>query len=75
MCLRYRTLDPKSKRLFMLGNLCLVIAIVAQYLYHPAGQVEKNVLDGVRGLLYGISIGINFFVIRRGQCHSAETYR
>ena len=71
MCIRYRTLDPKSKRLFVLGNLCLVIAILAQYFYHPMS--ENHLLEGVRGLFYGISIGVNIFVIRRRRCRSAES--
>jgi hypothetical protein len=73
MCVPYRQLDPKTRRLVAIGNLCLVIGLLLWNFVHPSSQIEKNWLDGVTGLLMGLSIGINLFAFRFAQSCREKT--
>lgn len=49
------------------ANLALSIGLVLPYFIHPAGQRSADWLDGIRGLLIGVSIGMNLSIIRFGR--------
>jgi len=78
MCIADRQLDPKTRRRMIIGNLSLILGIllwnsVRWNWIHPSSQIERNYLDGVCGLLLGISIGINLFVLRHcSRCGQKE---
>lgn len=55
MGLRDRLRDPKT--LFRLGMLCLLLGILASWLVHPS-EASQGVIDGARGVLYGLAIGL-----------------
>jgi hypothetical protein len=57
----------KSASLIPVASLCLVVAILWPYLFHPATSFWKDASDGLRGLLFGASIGINVMAIRLGR--------
>ena len=54
-------MDSKSRRFMAVGSLCLDIGLLLHLFIHPSGQTAKDWLDGVSGLLIGISIGTNLF--------------
>ena len=64
MCVPYSQQDPQSRRLMVIGNLCLVAGLLLWNFAHPATQIEKNCLHALTGLLMGISIAINLYVLR-----------
>jgi hypothetical protein len=78
MCIADRQLDPKTRRLMVIANLSFILAILLRnserwHWFHPSSQIERNYLDGVCGLLLGISIGINLFVLRHcSRCGQKE---
>ncbi len=45
------------------GMLCLSVAIMFPIFVHPAGQVGRNWFEGLRGFLFGISIGLNLMAV------------
>jgi hypothetical protein len=61
---RFRNLDPKARRLTVLGNATLVVAIGVWNFARPAGGPGHAVLDALCGLLFGISIGANLAALR-----------
>jgi len=73
MFLRKLTLDPKTQRLSLAANLCVVIAIGAPYFFHPTGQLEVNVLKGVRWLFLGFAIAASLIAIQRGRRCAKES--
>lgn len=71
MSIRFRSLDPKSRRLVAAGNLSLAIALVLWNFARPAGVASHAWLDAICGLFFGISIGANLTAIRRaGRCRT-----
>jgi hypothetical protein len=52
--------------------LCLVFAILLPKMIHPGARFSQDAIDGVDGLLYCISIGINLLALplasRRRRC-------
>lgn len=67
MFFRRRQFDPKTRRQIALANACLAVALIMRYCVHPTGTIAMEVFDGVYGLMIGISIGVNFFVLRSGR--------
>jgi len=57
--------------------MCLVVGILSPYLFHPATHLGKDLSDGLRGLLFGASIGINLMAVRlarrRVRCGNSTT--
>ena len=43
--------------------LFLVIGILFPMIVHPVSQVAKNWAEGIRGLFFGISFGINIMAL------------
>jgi hypothetical protein len=57
MCIGKRT--NKAAGLIPVGMMFLVVGILWQNLFHPTTQSWKNWSDGLRGLMFGLSIGIS----------------
>ncbi len=70
MCIGNR--KNKSAGLIPVASMCLVVGILWPYLFHPATSFGKDLSDGLRGLLFGASIGIHVMAIglarRQGRC-------
>ena len=62
MSLRNRLQDAKT--LFRLGMLCLLAGILASWFLHPAPGFSQDAIDGARGVLYGLSIGLCLWSVR-----------
>jgi hypothetical protein len=54
-----------SRFLMPIGMMFLVIAILFPTLTHPSSTLSQDWLDGIRGLLYGLSIGFNLLAVLR----------
>ena len=67
MCLPYHLRDPKTRFLMVIGNLSLVAAILMLKFFRPSTGAAQEWTDGLSGLLFGISIGINLMAIRSGR--------
>jgi len=65
MCIGNR--KNKSAALIPVASMCLVVGLLWPYLFHPATALGKDLSDGLRGLLFGASIGINVMAIRLGR--------
>lgn len=52
---RKRITDPN--RMIKIGMLAMIPAGLSRLFLHPSAGVTENMLDGVNGFLYGISIG------------------
>jgi hypothetical protein len=59
-----RKLDPRTRRQVAFGNLCLAVGLGLFTFAHPSGQIEKNLVHALSGLLLGISIGVNLCALR-----------
>ncbi len=73
MCIGNR--KNKSAGLIPVASMCLGLGILWPDLFHPATLLGKDLSDGLRGLLFGASIGINVMAIglarRQGRCSSS----
>ncbi len=67
MCIPCRQRDPRTRRQMFLANISLVVALVMWTFIRPSTGPGHAWLDGLCGLLFGISIGINLLVLRRGR--------
>ena len=47
-----------------IASMCLVVGILWPYLFHPTTTFWKDASEGLRGLLFGASIGINLMAAR-----------
>jgi hypothetical protein len=61
MCLGNRSKNTTA--LIAMGMMFLVVAFLFPMILHPATQMGKNLAEGIRGLLVGLSIGINLFSV------------
>jgi hypothetical protein len=68
MCIGNR--NNKYAALIPVASMCLVVGILWPYLFHPATLLGKDLSDGLRGLLFGLSIGINVMAIRLARRQS-----
>jgi hypothetical protein len=53
--------------MMVIGNFSLVAAIVFWQFVRPAHGPWREWVDGLSGLLFGISIGVNLFALRRAR--------
>jgi hypothetical protein len=49
--------------LYCVANLALVAGLTLPYAFHPVGAPGKDWMEGVRGLLMGVSIGMNLMLV------------
>lgn len=73
MCLlRRRQLDPKSRRFYAAGNLCLVCGLLPSvFSAHGFGHSHSALFDSLRFVLLGSAIGLLYWSTRRkGGCAS-----
>jgi hypothetical protein len=64
MCIPFRQRDPKTRRMRFIGNFSLVAAILVWIILRPSGGLARDWIDGLSGLLFGISIGVNLCAFR-----------
>jgi hypothetical protein len=57
MCIRNRT--NKFTNLIPFAMACLGLGILWPNFFHPVTHSGKDLSDGLRGLFFGVSIGIN----------------
>ena len=54
-----------------IGLVCFVLAQVTHFLIRPASTPARDLVDGIFGLLLGISIGLLLLSLRRRRESSA----
>jgi hypothetical protein len=62
MIFQNRMKNPRT--MVSLGMSFLVIGIVWPWVIHPTTQVWRDAAEGIRGMLFGLSIAINFLSFR-----------
>ena len=66
MSIHERMKDPNL--VLRLGLMFLIVAMLANRFIHPAAIVSDGWTDGIKGLLYGLAIGLMLLsVYRRGR--------
>lgn len=50
--------------LMPIGMMFLVVAILFPTLTHASSKLSQDWFDGIRGLLFGLSIGFNLMAVR-----------
>ncbi len=57
-----------------IGMALLILAVLWPMFFHPASKSGDDLSDAIRGLLFGLAIGINLFSAVRAyrQRHSAS---
>jgi hypothetical protein len=63
MCLQTR-LDARPRTILRIGMLLLAVALIAQRFVHPARGFPEDAADAIRGVLFGLSIGLNLWAVR-----------
>jgi len=63
MTFRDRVKD--RRRMVAFATSCLVIAIALPRIIHPTAHFGRGAIDGLDGLLFGLSIGLNLLVVMR----------
>lgn len=67
MCLSRRQLDPKSRRIFAAGNLCLFSGLALTLIFEKGfGHRYPALFDALRFLLVGSAIALLYWSARRG---------
>ncbi len=61
MCLR-KLQNPKL--VLRLGMIFLIIATLALRFLHPTSRFGEGFTDGVKGMLYGLAIGLTLLSVR-----------
>ena len=51
--------------LIRIAMACLLLALFSQWFLHPTANFGEGVMDGTRGLLFGLSIAFNLLALRR----------
>ena len=71
MMLKSRMKDPDT--MMRIGLVCLVLANLSHFFLHPGGRLGQDLVDGVFGLLIGLTIGCLLVSIwRRGRGDSGD---
>ncbi len=59
-----------------IGNFALAAGLALPYVLHPASVTHKDWMDGVKGLLLGVSIGLNLMLLwSRRRCRKTEAWK
>lgn len=64
---KLRNLDPRSRRQMAWANAALAIGLLMRVFAHPAGTVDRAILDAATGFLLSFSIVANLLVILRAR--------
>ena len=67
MCAPASKLDKKTRSLLAVVNLSLAVGITMLNIGRSHGQAAQAWLDGICGFCIGLSIGVYFFISRRGR--------
>ena len=71
MCVSSRQLDPRTRSIARIANLCLVAGLILWVFVRPSIAPPRPWIDGVCGLLLGFYITVNLVIFRRaGSCRS-----
>jgi hypothetical protein len=62
----FRNQRPDPKLVLKLGMLCLAISIAWPRLVPLTGRLGTDAIDGIKGLLLGLSLGLFFWAGRLG---------
>jgi hypothetical protein len=65
MCICNRQLDPKTRRMMVIGNSSLAISLLLKQFVQPSGQIEQNCIHALCGFLLGFSIVASFSALIR----------
>ena len=65
MLLENRLKDRKT--LMQIGLVCLILGNATHFLIRPTGSPARDWVDGVFGLLIGLSIGLLLLSLRRKE--------
>ena len=65
MTFQIRVKEPKT--MLVIGMSCLALAILWPYINHPATNFGRNLAEGIRGLLFGLSLSFNVMSALRGS--------
>lgn len=49
--------------LLTIGMMCLAFALALPRFVHPTAQFGPDLMDGVRGFVFGVSIGMNLWSV------------
>jgi hypothetical protein len=75
MCVPNHLRDPRTRWMMILGNFSLVVALLLWTFARPCAGTHswpiQPWIDGVSGLLFGISIGANLSAIRCARSRQA----
>jgi len=63
-----RSLDPKTRRIFVAGQLSLVAANLLFLFGQPFAHLYPGALEALRGFLLGLAVVFLFRSIRRKRC-------
>ena len=73
----FRNRIKKPAGLVPVATMFLVVAILWPYCFHPTTKPWTELSEGVRGMMFGISFGINIFAAllsrRQRLCGSSWT--
>ncbi len=61
----FRKAPAALRSLLPLANAFLILGILWPYIYHPATHAGREWSDALRGLVLGLSIGINLMAVWR----------
>ncbi len=64
MCFHNRQLDDKTRRIFAVGNVCLITGLTLNLFSHPASHSAQNIQHAAVGFLLVLAIVINLHTTR-----------
>jgi hypothetical protein len=67
MCVPFRERSRRQRVLMAIANIALLFGIALPGGMHSMARLHPDVLDAVRGLLLGLSIGMNLMILRLGK--------
>ena len=79
MCATNGTRNPRARWMMVLGNFSLVVALLTWSFVRPwavasHASFAHQWIDGISGLLFGVSIGANLAALRlRRRCAASAT--
>jgi hypothetical protein len=74
MFISSQTKSLKARRLMCMGMMFTAIAIAFPHLFHSVTSFAPDFMDGLRGLFFGIAIGLNLLGVHLAcrKRHSSE---